>query len=163
MFERSLSLFGDMCPVPELLPMYVVQKYQQQHGDCVKCLNPRELYSRRLSTAATVLQRASETVRSNFLDAADFQAIYALIATWDRVGYYDAHHDKVPSLFVMPITYQTGFSAPGRRLVRFTGTALSTKYSPAVAGCRSHRHIGDPVISVRFPPDKPATLLYHTL
>ncbi len=47
-----------------------------------------------------LLQRAQEMIRSSFLSQANFVPTSLFIATWDHVGYYRQHTDKVSYLNV---------------------------------------------------------------
>ena len=42
----------------------------------------------------SVLSRARSEISRGFADHQDFNPVYALIATWDHVGYYDRKFDK---------------------------------------------------------------------
>ena len=49
----------------------------------------------RETTDPELLERAQKSVRSSFINHKTFVPTYLFIATWDQVGYYSSHTDKV--------------------------------------------------------------------
>ena len=47
----------------------------------------------------TVLNRTKGLVESAFPDQVGFSPVYVFIATWDRVGYFDRHTERVCSKY----------------------------------------------------------------
>ena len=49
----------------------------------------------RQDTTTSLLQRVTQEIRSVYLEHSSFTATWVLVVTWDRVGYFHHHKDKV--------------------------------------------------------------------
>ena len=93
-FDSAVSAY-----TPESFPITGSALLSPYWGDVDTRGTGRVFY--RGSTDPTLLNRASENIRSVFPEfnappsATPFTATYLFIATWDHVGYYDSHADKV--------------------------------------------------------------------
>ena len=50
------------------------------------------------TTDSSILDSAKTTIESVYPHAASFEPVYAFIVTWDKVGYYKSHDDKVKKI-----------------------------------------------------------------
>lgn len=51
-----------------------------------------------------MLEQFKEKIVRNFADAKEFKPRGLLIATWDKVGYYDGRYDKVSGIIMVYIS-----------------------------------------------------------
>ena len=53
-----------------------------------------------VATDSYITERVADDIRSVFKDQAFFEPAYALIATWDNVGYFKEKSDKVRLIII---------------------------------------------------------------
>ena len=107
-FDSAVSAF-----TPEPFPITGSALLSPYWGDVDTRGTGRVFY--RGSTDPTLLNRASENIRSVFPEfnappsATPFTATYLFIATWDHVGYFAIHADKVSLMLKFALTVVTKF------------------------------------------------------